>query len=100
MRAVGAARTPTEVSGAPHDGVEKASWRFHHDRGVALPRVAVRSQAIAPAQGDKQSYRPKVRKAELYLLRLVDTAGFFKFCFEPYCSGFRRVPLAGGRCPT
>jgi hypothetical protein len=37
---------------------KKNSRRFHHDRGVALPWITVRFEAMAAAQGDKQSHGP------------------------------------------
>ena len=42
-----------------------------------------------------------MRKAELYLLRLVDTAGFFKLRFEPCCRDIRECvarALKPARC--
>lgn len=82
----------------PDHGIEKPARRPHHDRGLALARIAVGFQVIAAAECDEQPDRPGVGHGEFHFLGRVLATDLGEFLFQPFGCRAGGILLACGCC--
>jgi hypothetical protein len=77
--------------------VDKALRRPHHHGSVALALIAIRFEAISPAESGKEASLPLIRHGKPDLGRGLRGTGGLERLLQPINRGGRGLPFARGR---